>query len=1633
MFRIFATICVFIAALAIAPPAAAQTVSSKVLCEGSPSGNCQTIATTKIAMPVYYQFEVSNGGNANVIAFTEDLPASFVPASTSSPIICTTNAGNNAPVVITSPGIPLGFNVSLGANENATCRMAGHFNTPGISVINTVSMAGSSDGENTFISPTTKLPVDLEIEKSIIVPSSKYISIAGGPQRVKYRIEIETDEAVYLGSYFSIYDQLALYSNGIPIDAALVTGSVQCFVSPGASSGSICNVTNQNSGTIQSTNWQNFASWGFAPGTSLLLSPGERLTIEYEIEYSVPVDASCIKKADSDGIKNRAFLGLAGTGVALDDDSDGNNDTVGDNDANVDVQTGIYNVDPLCGAVGAGPPSPPSPLEITKDFLTPMSSSPKPWGFTVTYVIKVENTAANIPPAFPGSTRALDIKLKDIIQNMMATPNFKVQLLEVQTTCPAGSTCTQTAPNTQPGPIQAITSYYDRKQMWEAHIDELRPGQTAKFYLKMRFTSPTCDYSPDVSLKPIRNYLESSHRISRTKRKQRPFQSPIIVWVDNDYSHTDYEDISMEQPPACAVTVKKTALGTQTSGQFIPPDKIVFDEWMKYEVVYEALPSANAPLRIGTLIDAMRIANPFYAYGLNVQYDWKCDDMKIGSARVRDYKSSDSGNATVNYVGAPHQGARIMDHPGFVEFDPGAKLKCKIKIKVKKPDPSDPYCFSDGDPRLENLALLDGSLYLNSNGPWPMAPQGKTWDAVSSSLPKCYNLIVNKNASPGVVAPGGGPVTYTITITNGNLPGTSGDINFPVGSPSQGTGPFFVDKFTDTPSGSALPNSPNVLSAGNPCLPVNQHPCDSLITNGGKTLIGITQIAASQSITYDYKVAGPYTPHQLCNDIAGEMVKNGSTYHRDWYPKNISTWESGTCTQVRSSLAIDKQFIIPPGIAMAGSTQFTIDIECNSPSPFSDVKQSLAVSPANPSSKMGGIYVGSNCEIDEVDLPDADQWGDCDWLDPVYPDGKTILMNGSVEPHRLRVINQLVCAEQPSTLSIEKTLVSAWDCPSINAICTFRITVTNNGPGYFSGPVNIVDEYSDGGNPVGHWLIPPANAFTWDWTCSQATPGSAPIICDETALTLAPNESSYFEITLDTPYAGTNCATLNTPLQQPKPQSCVDTGVVVTTIPDPKDLTIVKTKTSPGDCHTTIIPNGLPQPTYCAFQFVVTNNATTDYPGPVVIHDNVIFGGAVFPVIVVSHTPGWSCTTSNPSVECTFNGPIPAGSSITLDLVLHLYSIPAPAEKNCATLGNVDLYGRLIKSCVGIGAIPNLSIEKRKITPGNCHSTVVQNVCEFEIVITNNGNSSYIGPITISDAIIPGNLNGGVLSLDSYSGGWDCQVTGNITTCSTNANVTIPPNGTITLLLTLKLNYGAPTEKNCAAITNPLPSNNAPPISSCVDIASSNGPQLTIDKQLLSDPDCANTGNRHCTFRITVGNAGSSIYTGQINISDVVDFGGTPQPTPIVSQSGGVWNCQPGSGNVGMDCIHLGPVFTSINGTSYFDITLDLSAFPPVHIGNCAKIMQPAFNPRPRSCVQLGPLWEPPSERNSISEKRRKKVIKKWLKGKKKKKKFKLPKIRVRIGVGGVIGGKKKDRKPKPEKPLKECDGKVDANGNPVC
>lgn len=114
---------------------------------------------------------------------------------------------------------------------------------------------------------------------------------------------------------------------------------------------------------------------------------------------------------------------------------------------------------------------------------------------------------------------------------------------------------------------------------------------------------------------------------------------------------------------------------------------------------------------------------------------------------------------------------------------------------------------------------------------------------------------------------------------------------------------------------------------------------------------------------------------------------------------------------------------------------------------------------------------------------------------------------------------------------------------------------------------------------------------------------------------------------------------------------------------------------------------------------------------------------------------------------------------------------------------------------------PNLTLVKTKLTAGSCHGAQPgANNCTFRFTITNNGASTYTGPLSISDTVT---LGGGSLPVSVVTSppGWTCSSgTQTPITCSIGS-VSIGAGAMVTYDLQLFLNAPMPSQKNCAVLT----------------------------------------------------------------------------------------------------------------------------------------------------------------------------------------------------------------------------------------
>ena len=271
-------------------------------------------------------------------------------------------------------------------------------------------------------------------------------------------------------------------------------------------------------------------------------------------------------------------------------------------------------------------------------------------------------------------------------------------------------------------------------------------------------------------------------------------------------------------------------------------------------------------------------------------------------------------------------------------------------------------------------------------------------------------------------------------------------------------------------------------------------------------------------------------------------------------------------------------------------------------------------------------------------------------------------------------------------LSIDKTIISCTD----KGVCKFRITVTNNGPGNYTGPIIVLEDLSPG-NITSNQLISPAGG---NFNCGPIPTSSLPQnvqqlvppgdhlhACVVSNATLRPGEKVVMEV------GGKVAQTLH----PGKPQNCAAVignslnesnyanNVKCIPIPPPPQKYHVD-KTAPKSC--TLFPAGSQVanaygsggPTYsCKFTVTVTNDGTVPVSGAVFI-DTPTPPARVGDIEPGENSPpqSWSCPPNPTSTTCTRSPgyDIPPGpnghASLDVYVVMPVSSATSDMVENCA-------------------------------------------------------------------------------------------------------------------------------------------------------------------------------------------------------------------------------------------------------------------------------------------------------------------------------------------------------------------------------
>ncbi|MER9235549.1 DUF11 domain-containing protein [Mesorhizobium sp. M0622] len=295
---------------------------------------------------------------------------------------------------------------------------------------------------------------------------------------------------------------------------------------------------------------------------------------------------------------------------------------------------------------------------------------------------------------------------------------------------------------------------------------------------------------------------------------------------------------------------------------------------------------------------------------------------------------------------------------------------------------------------------------------------------------------------------------------------------------------------------------------------------------------------------------------------------------------------------------------------------------------------------------------------------------------------------------------------------------------SADGVCTFVIDIINNGSVPYNGPLTVVDTYP-GGAPASSTFGP-----TPPWTCGPNGPGK--FRCDNAGIALMPGASTPIFVR----------AVMPANYRPDIVENCAE----VKAIPGENDIVNNRACAKERIRHpnggqpalriTKVCNGSLAGAAVVSCRITVISLGATAPTGPVRVNDaaTLIAGGT--PVQIQTVTPDgadWAC------------GPVPAnalscqipGAAMTSGTSRHFdVTVAANGEfENCArgSYGPApgdDIVYPIGQACAKGGAASTIRVEKT----GDAECKPGQS-CSFEITITNDGTSSFSGPVRIGDAI----------------------------------------------------------------------------------------------------------------------------------------------------------------------------------------------------------------------------------------------------------------------------------------------------------
>jgi hypothetical protein len=648
------------------------------------------------------------------------------------------------------------------------------------------------------------------------------------------------------------------------------------------------------------------------------------------------------------------------------------------------VTTGPVLVDPACNAAFQPPP-------LSLEVIKIQQSAPVvyPWGSTIRYRVTVRNKSS-----VPG-LRIRRIAVGDWVTAGLGTPSFVGRLQ--MNTCSPPCAVTYTAPLNTPFAGSGAT-----RQMYGAILVNQSAGgllfnQTAQFAVEIRYSNPGCDAYPAVNPKKIHNF----GRVLSWDEDVGGTVTPVTQIVQSGVT------TRMQMVPPCALAAEKTA--TTSLVGFANPN---FSPSVKYTVTF-ANPSSQ-PRTVGTIADLARIV-PFpggaapYANQIEVRYTYNCYVTQGTVTGFSPWQHPTNPNipAVAHVVATPlaQQAVPLIRNTQPVVFGANSKLTCVVFAWVQPPDPTDPNCSTA---LLENVALMDMSPFYDPNADWTNGSPPGAFAAVQGTLPRCLNLVVNKDAQTTPWTwQGGGPLSWTLHVTNHGAPVTA-----PAILVTDTLDPGMTVTGANTvclPAGCAYSWSP-APTAGNPSV----LQIDALADNGAEIRTVLNVANAPLSIA---------PGGEVCNNATATLSRSArpATAHSYW--KNTTTLHGRACIPIlpTAPLKILKTVVNQTGLALPSGLTFQVTVVCTNPNPTFNGPSTVVTLTAGASATVANVPIGSACAITETAPQLTISGPDCLWTSwsIAYAPGTNVPIGS--KGGTATVTNTLTCTPPPpATLNLGK-------------------------------------------------------------------------------------------------------------------------------------------------------------------------------------------------------------------------------------------------------------------------------------------------------------------------------------------------------------------------------------------------------------------------------------------------------------------------------------------------------------------------------------------------------------------------------------------------------------------------------------